>query len=207
MRYTTQLLLTISLLLFAACSSTKNTAVKTVFPFTYQNGDYTITSIVMPEGDGVNMLAYYEGDNLVFRARDNDMDGLMDYVINGEASIAEINEIYQYGIREAIRLDKFKTLKSLRKYEFAANGNRFTIHTYGFLNDEVYNEFTIADTTGITLAIWLDIQANGELTDIKFGEFPWDQAQKFYTLVLNSGLQADRITAANDKMVVKRTKP
>lgn len=206
MLYLKQLLFLLSLLFFAACSSTKNTAVKTEFPFQYQDKNYHIISIVLPEGDGVNMLTYHIDDKLIFQTRDNDMDGSMDFVTAGDVSLTSADEIYRHGIHEAIRQNKYKTLKSLRKYTLETEGNYFTIRTYRYLKDDVYNEFTITDKQGITKAILLDINADGQLNDLKFGDFSLADAQKFYTLVVETGLDDNHITTANEKLIVKKSK-
>lgn len=205
---TKQLLYLSILLFFVACSSTKNTAVKTVFPFEYQGKEYTIISIVSAEGDdGINMLTYHKNDSLIFRTRDDNMDGNMDFVLNGKTSLDSANIIYEYGIHEAIRQDKFNSIQSIRQYDFQTENHKFTVRTFGFFKDEIYNEFIIADKRRKPIATFLDINANGQLNDTKYGDFSLEEAQKYYTLVLESGLDDNQITTANEKLIVNQSKP
>ena len=60
----------------------------------YDDREYDIVSIGVNSVNPVNYLLLREGDTVVLRARDNNVDGVLDTLLVGTVSLDEANRIY-----------------------------------------------------------------------------------------------------------------
>lgn len=191
-------------LLSLSCSSTKDLPTKSLFTFQYGHKNYEIISISDPAADeGFNILTLKENGESVFRSMDQDQDGVIDLVQYGNISIPEANLIYSYGIRQAMSQDKFKARNSERIYTFTENNIEFTIKTFGFYVDLLYNKFTIHDLTSGKEEVFLDIDADGKLDKIDKGTRKIENVQSLYEEVIKAGQNEKKIELMYEKFVVR----
>lgn len=192
---------------FVACSSSQKLAVKSIFPFQYQGEEYEIISINNPAGEGLNTLIQYENDSTVVRVNDRNQDGFLDMVVMGDITLEEANTIYTFGINEAIKQGKYKQSSSTNRYKYETDDGHFIIQTFDINNKEVYNEFTIYNDKGNIQAIFLDVDANGKLDSLKHGknQLNLEEAQNYYSKVIQSGIEKDKIRLTAGKTIVIHT--
>lgn len=202
--------LKISLLLFlglliTGCSSTKDLPQKTLFPFEYNDEAYQIISISSEDGEGMNFLLKVTDDTTSFRTLDQDQDGVIEAIQYGSITLAEANVIYQFGIQKAINDGKFKSREGERIFTYTEENFRFTIETFGFYTDLIYNEFTVLNTLDNTEVTFFDIDADGFLDRADDRDLSIQDYQSLYEKVLEEGLLKSRIEIKYDKYIAKFT--
>lgn len=207
-----------SLLLFLCGCSLLRSYDERTFSFNYDGDDYEIVSKI--QGDEVLeniLLLYNENGEVVVEGVDEDSDGELDELIQGEMTLSEVNRIYYAGIEQALESGKFDSKNELRIYDFTDPPYNYTIETigyddyrsrrrmvYGYLEEVVvYNQFTIAETNNEVRIILQDMDAEGILDitiapeDINLSEY-----QHIYRQILDEGLNSDRILLRDQMYIV-----
>ncbi|MBO6585456.1 MAG: hypothetical protein JJ953_05080 [Gracilimonas sp.] len=189
-------------LLFVGCSSSKNLPTRTDFSFEYNQNTYHIISISAPSGEGYNYLIQYENDESVLRSMDTNQDGIIDLVQYGEISLEEANTIYTYGIQVAIEQQKFKARKEKRIFTHTENNLKYTLQTFGYYTDLLYNKFEITNLTTGDEELFFDMDADGELDTIEQSDRTVKDAQEIYQRILQIGIDRDMVVFRFDKFIV-----
>jgi|AntRauTorcE11897_2_1112592.scaffolds.fasta_scaffold00005_165 hypothetical protein len=195
-------LLFLGLLLLLSCSTSKELPSRTEFKFTYQDIPFEIISISAPTGEGYNYLVQLVQNESVFRSMDTDQDGYIDLVQYGEFSLEEANDIYIYGIQEAMNQQKFKAKNSLRIFTFKDDSAKYTLQTFGNYKDLLYNEFTILHLESGLEEVFQDRDADGELDTINKSERTISEVQETYHRIIEIGKAEKRIEVMYEKIVV-----
>jgi hypothetical protein len=189
-------------LLIVGCSTSKELPTRTEFRFDYQDQPFEIISISDPSGEGYNYLVQMIENESVFRSMDTNQDGYIDLVQYGSFSLAEANSIYIYGIQQAMDQQKFKARNSQRIFTFEDDSLNYTIQTFGNYKDLLFNTFTILNPeTGIQ-EVFKDLDADGELDNIKSSDRTLSDAQKMYERIIKIGKEEKRIEVMFEKIVV-----
>ncbi|HBX65708.1 MAG: hypothetical protein CL670_05030 [Balneola sp.] len=195
-------LLLLGLLPLLSCSTSKELPSRTEFKFTYQDIPFEIISISAPTGEGYNYLVQLVQNESVFRSMDTNQDGYIDLVQYGEFSLEEANEIYIYGIQEAMNQQKFKARNSQRIFTFEDDTAKYTLQTFGNYKDLLYNEFTILHfETGLE-EVFQDRDADGDLDTVINSERIISEVQETYHRIVEIGKEEKRIEIMYEKTVV-----
>ncbi|MEQ8524901.1 hypothetical protein [Gracilimonas sp.] len=189
-------------LLFLGCSSTKDLPTRTDFAFTFDDEPFEIISISAPSGEGYNYLIKKEEGKSVFRSMDTNQDGIIDLVQYGPFSIDQANSIYTYGIQQAIDQHKFKARNTQRILTITENDTVYTIQTFGYYRDLLYNQFTINSLVTDSSEIYLDMNADGELDNIEKSERSLEEVQKTYQRIIQNGVENKLIEFRFEKFIV-----
>jgi hypothetical protein len=133
---------------------------------------------------------------------DTNQDGYIDLVQYGEFSLEEANEIYIYGIQEAMNQQKFKARNSQRIFTFEDDTAKYTLQTFGNYKDLLYNEFTILHfETGLE-EVFQDRDADGDLDTVINSERIISEVQETYHRIVEIGKEEKRIEIMYEKTVV-----
>lgn len=198
-------LLLLTGLLILGCSSTKDLATRTEFVFTFDDEPFEIISISAPSGEGYNYLIKKENGESVFRSMDTNQDGIIDLVQYGSFSIDLANRIYAYGIQQAMDQQKFKARKTQRIFTVTENDTAYTIQTFGYYKDLLYNQFTINLLETDTSEIYLDMNADGDLDNIEKSERSLEDVQEVYQRIIQIGIESKLIEFRFEKFIVLAT--
>lgn len=189
-------------LFILGCSSTKDLPTRTEFFFIFDDEPFEIISISDPSGEGYNYLIKKEEGESVFRSMDTNQDGIIDLIQYGSFSIDQANRIYTYGIQQAINQQKFKARKTQRVFTVTENNTVYTIQTFGYYKDLLYNQFTINFLETDSSEIYLDMNADGELDNIEKSERSLEEAQEIYQRIIQTGIESKLIEFRFEKFIV-----
>ena len=197
------ILLSFTLLSQWGCSSTPPQSEVNRFLFEYNDKEYSILSFGIRTGDPVNYLILREGESVALRARDNNLDGLLDTVLIGTITIEQANLIYSEGIAQALARGKYEKRQPLRVFTYATEEGVFSIQSFKRADQGWYNRFVIQYSSDETEITFMDQDANGVL-DIPLGEEEdLDNSQSVYSTILEAGIQAGQIVPSNGSYIVK----
>lgn len=209
MKYRIQNLFLFFLLLYiAGCASVRPQPANTLFSFEFENSTYEIFGVTSEEGESVNFLVYREDNNTIFRVIDYNQDGVLDRVINGSVDLAEANDIYQEGIRQAREQDLFREIEQAREYEISHNSYRLVVQSLIKDRQSYQNRFIIYNSDWIVLGIYWDDESDGILTRIEKGEIELSDAQTLYELILQRASEENRIEDSGDeRFIITKDEP
>jgi len=184
------------------CGSTKTEPTHHLFPFFYDGLQYHIISVVTPGGGGHNFLTRREGGRVVFSAKDQDQDGILDTVVIGDASLAWANDVYSDGIGQARYRGKYRELPGSRVFEYSRLGYTLMVKTITPEGGEFYNTFIHFDAQGHEV-IGVDEGPDGVLDRITNGIADLEANQELYRIVLEEGIRLGRIRTVDGRYVVE----
>jgi hypothetical protein len=191
-----------SIFVATGCGSTKTERTHYSFPFFYDGVEYHIISVVSPEDGGHNFLTRREGGQVVFSAKDEDQDGILDTVVIGDVSLVLANDIYSGGIDQARNRGKYRELPGSRIFQYSRLGYTLMVRTITPDEGELYNTFIHFDAQGYEV-IGVDDDADGVLDRIKKGSADLTASQEQYGIVLEEGVRLGRIRATDSRYVVE----
>ncbi len=189
-------------LLVLSCSSTKDIPVRGEFTFEFNNEPYEIISVSAPSGEGYNYLIKKEEGKSVFRSLDTNQDGMIDLIQYGSISIDQANKIYAYGIQTAIDQQKFKARESQRIFTFTQDNREYTIQTFGYYIDVLYNMFLITNLKTGYDEVFFDMDADGELDTIEKSDRSLEDVQELYQRIIQAGENKNLIEYRHGKFIV-----
>lgn len=192
----------IFVLAHTGCGSTKTERTQYLFPFFYDGVEYHIISVVSPDGGGHNFLTRREGGRVVFSAKDEDQDGMVDFVVIGDSSLAWANDVYSGGIDEARNRGKYRELRGSRIFEYSRLGYMLIVRTIIPDEGEFYNTFIHFDARRHEI-IGVDDDADGVLDRITKGIADLEASQELYRTVLKEGVRLGRIQATDGRYIVE----
>ena len=190
--------------LLQSCAPTQPKATAAQFTFEYKNKDYRIRSISsMNPNESMNQLI---GDT--FLATDLDKDRIIDRIILGEASLTEVQEIYEAGIEMLARENKLleRTTKVSRyiqpDYTFHLEIKSFRPH-----NAQPFNEFKFYDKRSLRpdIIIVIDKGADGSIDEVlkSSGTVKLEEIEEHYKHVLHEGLRSQDLIRINGSIQVR----
>lgn len=189
-------------LLMQGCSTYKDLPTRAEFRFNYDGHPFEIISISAPTGEGYNYLVQYKGGESVLRSMDTNQDGIIDLVQYGSISIEEANKIYIYGIQQAIEQQKFKARKYKRIFTHTEENLEYTLQTFGFYTDLLYNKFVITNLATGDTEIFFDMDADGKLDNIEKSDRLLEDAQESYKKIIQIGLNREMVEFRFEKFIV-----
>lgn len=209
MKYRIQNLFLFFLLLYiAGCASVRPQPANTLFSFEFDNSTYEIFGVTSEEGESVNFLVYRENNNTIFRVIDYNQDGILDRVITGSVDLAEANDVYQEGIRQAREQDSFREIEQSREYEISHNSYRLVVQSLLEDRQRYQNRFIIYNSDWIVLGIYWDDESDGILTRMEKGEIELSDAQTLYELILQRASEENRIEDSGDeRFIITKDEP
>lgn len=182
----------LALLLSGACSSSRP-AGRSVFHFQVDSTTYEVISLSLASGEGVNYLLRREGDEVVFRARDDDQDGRIDQVLIGDESLRTADSLYSLGIEEAKRRGQFAKREASRVFVVSREDGVYSIRSVMLGPSNWYNAFTVSDPAGSQEVFLLDSDADGVLDPTELGDASMRHWQSRYREMLEEGIRSMRV--------------
>jgi hypothetical protein len=182
----------LALLLCGACSSSRP-AGRSVFHFQVDSTTYEVISLSLASGEGVNYLLRREGDEVVFRARDDDQDGRIDQVLIGDESLRTADSLYALGIEEAKRRGQFAKREASRVFVVSREDGVYSIRSVMLGPSSWYNAFIVSDPAGSREVFLLDSDADGVLDPTELGDASMRHWQSRYREMLEEGIRSMRV--------------
>lgn len=179
-------------LILSSCATTKP---YTTFTFDYEGHTARIIS-VSESGKTEHPYNILQVDGLRLKAIDYQQNKTVDVVQGGNLDKEEAQEIYEYGLQQALNLGQLvEKMGSRFTYEYKEEDTIYRIESYRPAGEEPFNEFTIVrPVEGLIKAV--DEQANGTTDNILESSYPpntTNDIQKEYTKTLNKGLNERKI--------------
>jgi hypothetical protein len=171
------------------------------YDFICQGQTYRIESVTPNFAEGYNLLLQKKEGNLLFKATDEEQDGVLDRVDIGEISLEEARAIYREGLIAGNKLGKVKRKTVARDYKTVLDGCSITIVTYILALGGIYNKLTIDDRFHRE-SIVIDEDSDGIIDGVEKGQDSLDNYQKLYDRVLDQGVKQGRIEKWEGKYLV-----
>lgn len=205
------------LLILGGCSLFRSYDERT-FSFNYDGDEYEIISKFQGENVLENVLVMYdENGEIIIEGIDEDSDGAIDELQQGEISLSELNRIYYAGIEQAFESGNLDSKNELRMFEFQDPPFIYRIETigyddyrsrtrmvYGYMKEvSLFNKFIIIQTENEREIILRDLDVDGRL-DIAVRPENTDISnyQSVYREILGEGLSSDRIVRIDQMYIV-----
>jgi hypothetical protein len=121
-------------------------------------------------------------------------DGVIDTVITGSLSLAEAEQIYQFGLKKAALNGNLENREISRWYETEDQNYKYSVQTYLPLYGEAYNNFTVTEKKpfGRTF-VFKDMLADGSLDSVVFGKAMISSFQPLYDDVLKQAIHDKKL--------------
>lgn len=183
------------LLVYGACSSTSHPTGVHQYSFIYEGEGYSILSTDANRASPVNYLLQREQGITLLRARDEDLDGILDTLLLGTISLVEANAIYLAGISLALKDGKYKNRQTEHVFSQKTEEGYLAIQSYPGSSDSLRNiRFVIHNALENRDVVFLDEKADGTLDRVVRGEGDLESSQVLYERLLEAGLQAGQVT-------------
>ncbi len=192
-----------AILFFHGCASSPPPTEVNRFTFVYNNLAYDILSTDAIRGVPVNYLLLREGNTFLLRARDNDLDGVLDTLLAGDFSLEEANVIYAFGIAQAFAENKFKRREPPRVFYKRTVDGYYAIQSYEAAPNDWYIRFIIFNTRNNSEIAIIDVHADGILDHVEKGDGDPEASQPLYEEILEAGIRAGQITSLQGVFVVR----
>ncbi|MBX2820444.1 MAG: hypothetical protein KTR29_12205 [Rhodothermaceae bacterium] len=202
-RLTTLLLVSV-VLSQLGCASTSSQDEMNTFSFMYDNQEYSIVSIKIPPDDPTNYLLLREQNTFILRARDNNLDGVLDTLLVGNVSLDQANEIYSHGLSQAINKGRYNRYEPSRIYALQVEEGSHAIQSYEQPIGTWNNRFIIYNSDNEIEVSIRDQKADGTLDHIEKGQQDLQSSQPLYDNLLEAGIQQGRIANVNGVFVVSK---
>lgn len=184
------------------CGSTKTERTQFQFTFQYDGAEYLIISVVVSSDGGHNFLTRREDGELVFSAKDEDQNGVLDTILVGNMSLASANHIYARGIELARNQGRYREIPGTRIFEYRMLGSVYVVQSLTPDVGQFLNRFTYFNSYR-TEIICMDDDADGVLDRIQHGLADLEVSQELYETVLKVGVQRGLIRAVDNRYVVQ----
>ena len=174
------------------------------FRFKYNNKDYIIRSSYCPDNPAsCNQLI---GNDFI--AVDMNQDRIIDKINEGNITLAEAQEIYDYSLDLLKKQNKLNEVGRREKnYLITETNFNYEIKTFTPEIGRVFNEFKIIDKRlawGKTeISLFLDENADGILNNVLRGKIPASEAQKKYEMTISKGLANNNLIKINGSIIIK----
>ena len=193
----------LSIFLFYGCAPQKPQLRVSQYRFNFEDDTYRIRSISSTD----KSQSYNEIIGEKFVAADYDQDRIIDCILLGEASLNEVQKIYEYGLNEVSKEKKLQVRNpDIDRYLLEQNDIQLEIRSFRPTNAQPFNEFRIADNRPLVrpeIIIVVDHNADGNLDEVLKGSISLDKAQSQYAEAIAAGLQKGELIKVNGKILVK----
>ncbi len=178
-----------------SCSQKPIYEQQTVFTFEYYGDIYQILGYSDPKGnrEGINDLILKKDGVITIWHRDTNQDGFIDEALTGDISIEKANQIYHYGIQQAIELNRLQEQPYPRKFETTIGNFHYEIISFSVGESDTYNIFIIYNRTTDTSIRLRDSLRNGILDDVDDEAINLQSYQKDYDHILQIGLERRKV--------------
>ncbi|MBD3289031.1 hypothetical protein GF337_09525 [candidate division KSB1 bacterium] len=194
--------LLISLIVFG-CAKKKPELNVSQYRFSYEEEFYRVRSITSEDnGEKYNELI---GEDFI--ATDYDQDGYIDYISMGEATVEHAQNIYVFGLDKLRKDDKLNIrTPTTQKYQHEEEKIVFEIISFRSANMQPFNQFKIIDKRQVVsprITIFKDLDADGNLDELMKGEYSMDEAQSWYSKLIEKGLDEEELVRTENMILVK----
>ena len=155
----------------------------------FDEREYSIVSIKVHPNAPTNYLLLREQDAFRLRARDNNLDGVLDTLLLGTLSLEQANEIYAYGLSKAIDEGRYNRHKPSRVFSLTFEEGSYAIQSYEQPTGTWNNRFIIYNSENEIQVSVLDQKADGNLDRVERGQEDMIINQPIYDNVLDTGIQ------------------
>lgn len=195
--------LTAVALVLVGCATTRpQQPSRATFPFTHEDQVYEIVSLVLPDGQGYNLLLQYEADRVVLHAEDTDQNGSIDSILVGDVTHSNAERIYASGLAAAEAGGKFRIEEPSRLYELSMPEGRYAVQTFGLASGTVSNRLFFWSARGREALVFVDSNGDGIIDVVEKGNATLEQGRRIYELALSWGQRDGRIERSNGTYVV-----
>lgn len=185
------------------CAHQKPQPSASLYRFKYNDQAYRIRSISSVD----RTESYNELIGEKFVATDFDQDRILDRIILGEASLAEAQKIYEYGLERLAQESKLVVrIPSVNRYVYESNDFQIEIRSFRPTEAPPFNEFMITDNRPLVrpeVIIIVDHNADGTLDEVLKGTVTLEKAQSQYAEAIETGLQKGELIKINHAILVK----
>ena len=174
------------------------------FKFKYNNENYIVRSAYCPNNpESCNQLI---GNN--FTAIDLNLDRIIDEIPIGTIKLAQAQEIYDYSL---FLLEKHGKLSTINEnYDsFIFNDELYKYEIKSFISalKPPFNEFKIESKKephgNKTISVYIDHGADGNLDEAVKGIIKIENAQSFYRIVIEKGIELGKLIKSNGTVIFK----
>jgi len=169
----------------------------------YDDQEYSIVSIKVHLNDPTNYLLLRDQNTFVLRARDNNLDGVLDTLLLGSLSLEQANEIYTFGLSQAVNEGRYNRHQPSRTFYLTVEKGSHAIQSYEQPPGTWHNRFIVYDSENDIQVSILDQNADGTLDLFEKGQEDMMLNQSLYDNVLETGMQQGRIAKINGAFVVR----
>ncbi|MDZ7295742.1 MAG: hypothetical protein ONB14_10025 [candidate division KSB1 bacterium] len=165
---------------------------------------YRLRSVYSPRGgESFNELI---GPQCV--VRDNDQDGVLDAIILGECSLAEVQRIYEEALSTLAAQNRLRQVEPVGRV-FRHDTGRFSyqLKTVQAQGGRHVNEFVVTRSGSPfspSLAVGLDEDADGFLDNLVKGTLPLSEVQRMYQECIELGVRQQRLVRMEGRVLVKQ---
>ena len=203
-QWTVFMVFLLGVLLLAGCAGVKPNPSASKFEFTYQNQPYQIRSVFSDgNGESYNELV---GENLL--AVDFNQDRVIDRILKGEATLADAQTAYEFGLEKVGEENKLKEKQSSEKhFTYESSGFQYEISSFRPANASPFNEFKIIDKRQVLpslSAIVVDQGADGTLDEVLKGDVLPGDMQSRYSEAVEAGLKKNAMVREDGAVLVKK---
>jgi hypothetical protein len=187
----------------SSCASTKPVDSFNYYRFNLDGNTYRLHSVISADKEQSFIRLISE----TFLAFDYDMDGVIDRITLGDATLQEAQKIYNAGIMQAKRENRL-TVKSAGngKYTYESYDFTYQLKSYQPENSTPFNEIKIVDKRKLVetnAVIALDENADGTLEQILLGKGRFADIQDAYDKVIERGLKEGKLIKVDGRILVK----
>jgi hypothetical protein len=171
------------------------------YTFEYQDEVYRIVSVAPNFADGYNILLLQKGESVLLKGYDFQQNGELDSLEIGSLTLEAANDLYQEGIEEGKRQGYIRVKSFAREYRTRIDYNYYVLATYMMSRDNIYNKLIVSDLSRQQAEV-LDLDADGQLDEIKTGKRELAYYQAHYRMVLIQGMEEKRVVRDNSHYIV-----
>lgn len=184
------------------CSSLSDLRVSE-FKFNYNGENYLLRSAYCPKNPrSCNQII---GPNFI--ASDMNQDRIIDEVINGDIEISKAQTIYDYCLDVLAKQGKVNEIDMGNKtFSFSEGNKSYEIKSFSSVKGNNFNQFSIKDNfySGINeISVYIDENSDGTLDEILKGKIAISEAQNKYSMVIEKGIIARKISKVNGYILTK----
>lgn len=177
------------------CASSSHTQGEytSILKFYSGGNEYTIISFSREDVTGYNILMREENDKVIIKSIDNQQDGELDEILEGNISLVDANKIYSEALAVAKERGMLKKLYFERYYNFSDKIYDYEIRSYILAQGDNYNLFAVKEKTINNIIIIIDEKADGLLDNFQQGSGDIIKFQALYEEVLQQGIVSNRV--------------
>ncbi len=188
-------------LLFSCSSSNLKVS---EYDFVYKGKSYVIRSTYCSDNPrSCNQLIGKD-----FIAVDMNQDRIMDKITQGNVSLSEAQEVYDYCLNLLEKAGKLSEIeKDSKQYELNEGNYTFTIKSFPSNGNEHFAEFRVIDRRNslgqFKESIFIDDNADGNLDEVLKAGILLEEAQKLYSKTIKKGIKQLKLEFHEGVLIIK----